>query len=110
MVQSLYLRLLVLGENDSIHGRSHVESYDVDYLVSEVRIIAEVECAGEMRFEVGALPYLGYEVGRYSGFFAYETQRPVGGFCRKAMHGLVQNFFDFFSAQAAELARARGIV
>lgn len=55
-VQGLHLTLLIDAENQGVLGRTQIESDDVDELLDETRIVAELEGLDAMRLEVVFFP------------------------------------------------------
>ena len=109
MVQGLDLRLLVHRQDNRPLRRVHVQSDDVDDLLREVGIGAEVERREQVGLEIGLRPDAGNSVPRHAGMPAHERKGPARRLRRKPVHGHVQDAADLVGRNLAGAARARAV-
>lgn len=109
-VQSLNLGLLIDGKDHGVLRRIQVETHDILYLFSKIRIFADLKVLQSMRFQVGRLPDLLDLVHRHASVFRHQPEAPVGRFMRDLLNCHLQNGLSFGGAKLLGLPRSRAIL
>src|SRR5687767_5855920 len=103
-VERLNLGLLVHGEDQRVLGRAHVQTDDVNDLLREPRVLADLEVLHSMRLEAGTLPYLPDLVLGDSNRGRHEPLAPVRRSRRFLLNGPAQNLHHLIEVQAPRAA------
>lgn len=108
-VERLDLGLLVPAQDHRVVRRVEVEADDIDHLVGELRVLADLEGLEAMRFEVRRLPDLPDLPRRHPGGLGHEANTPVRGLMGDTLDREAKNLFDLSLGEFPGLPGARQV-
>ena len=108
-VERLDLGLLVHAKHHRVVRRIEVEAHDIDHLVGELRVLADLEGLETVRFEVCGLPDLSHLPRRDPGGLGHQTHTPMGGLMGDALDRKTKNLFGLGLGELFRLPGARQV-
>ena len=109
-IQRLDLSFLVKRQHHGVVRRAQSQPDYIDDLLSEVRIVTDLECFQSVRLEIRRSLYLPDLPGGNASVLGHQPDAPVRCFLGNPVRCQGQDFFDFLSTQLQRLTATRQVV